>query len=388
MAQPVLALAPDWPGLLADACAGVGVTAVYQPIVDLQRGAIAGYEGLVRFTPDLGIGPERWFAAARALDCEGELEAAALDKVLAAREHLPPHTFLSVNVSPTALASDAVTQVLADVPDLRGLIIELTEHTRVDSYAELGPHLAAHRERGALVAIDDTGSGYAGLAHILELRPAILKLDRVLISGVDRDEAKRVLVEMLGLYAGHLDGWILAEGVETLAELETLCSLGVPLGQGWALGRPGNPWAEVPAHAGAVLQAASAQTGDTSCGVRPLLERARVATIEDRAAVSAALEGEPADTYLVFVDQAGAPMGACTPADSRSGQLRPVLRVSATTPVADVARRALTRPYEQRFDPVVCTDPAGRILGIVRMERITELLARLASRNDPAGDVC
>jgi EAL domain-containing protein (putative c-di-GMP-specific phosphodiesterase class I) len=388
-ARPALALAPDWHRLLAEACAGKGVQAVYQPLVDLRRGEVVGYEGLARFTARRDLDTERWFAAARSHDCEAELDAATLAVVLAARDDLPPHTFLSVNVSPTTLATPPVAQALGRERDLQGVVIELTEQSPVECYADLSRHLNIYRSRGALVAIDDAGSGYSGLAHILELRPSILKLDRSLISNVDRDEAKRVLVEMLGLYAGHLDAWILAEGVETLAELETLRNLGVPLAQGWVLGRPAGPWASVDSEAAALLRQAPADLDETGCTVKLLLERARSVPRAQRHRAAADIVAEPLDAFVVVVDGQGAPVGAYTPASARAGQMAPVMSVSLATTIPDVAHRALARAPDHRFEPVVCVDPAGRTLGIVRIERVLELLARLVARghgeNPPGG---
>jgi EAL domain-containing protein (putative c-di-GMP-specific phosphodiesterase class I) len=386
-ARPVTDAPRDWRDALARACAGQGLRAVYQPLVDLHRGLVVGYEALIRFADDAAQetngaaradedGPESWFAAARRHGCEAELEAAALATTLSARGTLPPDTFLSVNVSPTTLASEPVAARFAGEADLRGLVLELTEHSPVDSYRELAGSLDHYRDRGALVAIDDAGSGYAGLTHLLELRPAIVKLDRALVADIDRDEAKRILVEMLGLYAGHLDAWVLAEGIETLAELETLCSLGVPLGQGWALGHPQAGWGPLDGRAVMALRAGG-PARDPACQVGLLLERApTVRTDERERALAAAAGGD--DELFVVIDEHERPVGTITSTGARAGRTGPVLAVSLSTPVTDVAFRSLTRPSRHRFEPVVCTDAAGRALGIVRIERVIELLARAA----------
>jgi EAL domain-containing protein (putative c-di-GMP-specific phosphodiesterase class I) len=402
MAEPAPVAARDWPGALRRACEGVGLRAVYQPLVDLHRGLVVGYEALIRFAgadeptgearqpgsdepaevPAPEHAPERWFAAARALGCEAELEAAALATTLPARDELPPDTFLSVNVSPTTLASGPVTALFDEQQDLRGLVLELTEHAPVDSYRDLSLHLDRYRERGALVAIDDAGAGYAGLAHLLELRPAIVKLDRALVSGVDRDEAKRTLVEMLGLYAGHLDAWVLAEGIETLPELETLRSLGVPLGQGWALGYPRRPWATMDDRAVVALRSGAGPPPEAGCRIGMLVERAVTVSRDERATALADTAGLPADAFVVLIDEYERPVATVTPGGASRGRTGPVLAVSLSTPVTDVAFRSLTRACEYRFEPVVCTDPAGRTLGIVRIERVIEHLARVAGSTD------
>jgi EAL domain-containing protein (putative c-di-GMP-specific phosphodiesterase class I) len=360
----------DWPAILADACTGRGLTGVYQPLVDLERGVVVGYEALIRFARLPGVTPDTWFAAARRHGCEAELEAAALATTLARRPDLPPDTFLSVNVGPTALASDAVADQLDRLGDLRGLVIEMTEQTPIDSYGALAGQLDRYRDRGALVAIDDAGAGYAGLAHILELRPAILKLDRSLVSGIDRNEAKRALVEMLGLFANRIDAWILAEGIETAGELRTLRRLDVPLGQGWALGRPAEPWAPILPDAVATLrEAGSPADGGPVDTVRLLIEPPSWAP-----AATTPVGADP-ERFVVLVDDGRVPVGAVKPANGTGGSLTAILRVSPATTVSEAARRALTRPADQRFDPLVCTDTAGRLLGIVPFERLVDHLA-------------
>jgi hypothetical protein len=273
-----------------------------------------------------------------------------------------------------------VAALFAGEADLRGLVLELTEHSPVDSYRELSGHLDHYRDRGALVAIDDAGSGYAGLTHLLELRPAIVKLDRALVVDIDRDEAKRVLVEMLGLYAGHLDAWILAEGIETLPELETLRSLGVPLGQGWALGHPQTGWAPLDDRAVAALREGDPPRADPTGKIGLLLERANLVRAGERERALATAAGGD-DELFVVIDEHERPVATITSAGARLGRTGPVLAVSLATPVTDVAFRSLTRPSRHRFEPVVCTDAAGRALGIVRIERVIELLARAATRS-------
>ncbi len=83
-----------------------------------------------------------------------------------------------------------------------------------------------------MAAVDDAGSGYSSLQHIMEMRPNFIKLDRNFITNCDSDPAKSVLIEMLGKAANRLDAWIIAEGIETKEELAELIRLGVPLVQG------------------------------------------------------------------------------------------------------------------------------------------------------------
>ncbi|MGA2012362.1 MAG: EAL domain-containing protein, partial [Solirubrobacteraceae bacterium] len=98
---------------------------------------------------------------------------------------------------------------------------------------------------GVRFAVDDMGAGYSGLRQITTVRPSYLKLDRSLISGIDGDSDRGALVTAMLGYAHQTGGYLVAEGVETQAELDTLTRLGVELVQGYYLARPGWPWPEV-----------------------------------------------------------------------------------------------------------------------------------------------
>lgn len=362
--------ASAWPTLLDAVTRDGGVRMHYQPIVDLTRGSVVGYEGLARFVPGTSTSPLPWFEAARAHGRVAELEAAALRAAFADRASLPANTFLTVNVGPDVLDHPEVRDALDGEGSLAGVVIELTEHARVDSYLDLEPALNRLRSAGALLAIDDAGAGYAGLQHLLSIRPDIIKLDRALVASVDRDEAKRALVEMLGTFASRVDAWVLAEGVETLAELETVARLGVPLGQGYYLALPGEPWPELDDSTAVHLRSFASRTDDST--LRSLMENARTAFNPSHAAE--AFVQDDVDV-VVILDEHGRPVATLDP----EGLLHPVrdtsLQVNADTPVAQAAHRALTRPDGRRFHPMVCTDNAGRFVGLVRMERILDFLA-------------
>ncbi len=175
------------------------LTVVFQPIVDLASAAVAGYEALARFPGTAA--PDVWFAAAADAGLGAELEALAISRALAALPDLPPNTFLTVNVSPHLLGSAPVTEAFAGPATLRRVVVELTEHTPVDDLGALRAQTAALRARGALIAIDDAGSGYSGLQQLAELRPQLVKLDRSLVTGVDDDPVRYALAEMVGAFA-------------------------------------------------------------------------------------------------------------------------------------------------------------------------------------------
>ena len=139
-----------------------------------------------------------------------------------------------MNVSPRFLASGG-PEGLAQQSGL-DLVLELTEHDPVDDYADLSR--AVQRLPSVRLSIDDAGAGYACLTHVLALRPAFVKLDRGWVTGIDRDPARQALVAGLQSFTSRTGSTIIAEGVETPAELRTLRELGVELAQGFLLGRP------------------------------------------------------------------------------------------------------------------------------------------------------
>jgi EAL domain-containing protein (putative c-di-GMP-specific phosphodiesterase class I) len=98
------------------------------------------------------------------------------------------------------------------------------------------------RDRGVLFAVDDIGAGYSGLGQLATLRPAYLKLDRGLVSGLDGDATRASLVAAMNSYASATDALLIAEGIETEEEFSTLSEIGVPLLQGFLLARPAEPW--------------------------------------------------------------------------------------------------------------------------------------------------
>ncbi len=230
------------------------ITPVFQPIVDLRSGEVAGYEALARFAGRSERPPSWWFAQAHRFGLGARLEAAALRAALAAPDR-PPGTYLSVNVSPSALLSPEVREVVSG--DLTSCVIEITEHEQVADDAALQSALATARERGARVAVDDAGAGYAGLQQVMRMGAELIKLDRALIQGIHLDRAKLALVESFVSFASSTGAELCAEGIESLEELRTLADLGVGYGQGFGLARPGPPWPTIAAEAAATCRAAA-----------------------------------------------------------------------------------------------------------------------------------
>lgn len=222
---------------------GEGLSMAVQPIVDLRSGAIHAYEALAR--PGGAGGPLQWFSLADEFGERDALERACLSAALELFAERPRGMRLSVNLSAPVLLDSRTLEILERAGDLEGLIIEVTEDALVQSDAQLRSAMAPLRARGARLAVDDVGAGYSGLRQLTTVHPSYLKLDRSLVSGIDSDSERAALVSALVGYAERVGSLLVAEGIETEAELRTLRELGAPLAQGFYLGRPGAPWPAV-----------------------------------------------------------------------------------------------------------------------------------------------
>ena len=218
--------------------AGMGLRAVFQPVIDLSSRLLVGVEALARFDSEPQWTPDRWFTEASDLGVGVELELMAVKTALAGLDELPPDTYLAINASPATVMSGRLMDVVSAVPGKR-LVLELTEEASVANYEALASALEELRARGIRLALDDAGAGYAGLQRILRLAPDIIKLDLGLTRNIESDRARRALVSALVAFAGEMGATITAEGIESSAALAVLKELGVDCGQGFHLARPG-----------------------------------------------------------------------------------------------------------------------------------------------------
>lgn len=209
---------------------------VFQPIIDLPTSRLAGYEALARFPTEPGWTPDVWFAEAESVGRGRELEMLAVRSALEHLDQLPDHLYLSVNVGPSTATSSELAGLVR--PYRHRVVVELTEHEQVDQYDQLSASLDDLRDAGIRIAVDDAGSGYASLRHILRLSPDIIKLDTDLTRGIHSDNSRRALAAALSVFAEAIGASITAEGIETGEELDTVRQLGICCGQGYFLGRP------------------------------------------------------------------------------------------------------------------------------------------------------
>lgn len=210
---------------------------VFQPIFDLVTNVPVGYEALTRFED--GSPPDSTFADAHHAGLGVALELACVAAALDAARSLDAGAWVSVNVSPAVLqTASELSSILHGTP--RVIVLELTEHAAVADYAalrnavdQLGPMVR--------VAVDDAGSGFASMRHVVELRPQFLKVDISLVRGVRRDVTRQAMIAGLVRFAQQAHCAVIAEGIERRSDLQMLRQLGVQYGQGFLLGRPRPP---------------------------------------------------------------------------------------------------------------------------------------------------
>lgn len=214
----------------------------FQAIFELRDRTVVGHEALARFAPSVQLSPERWFADAFAIDLGVELELAALRaQITAVSGFGGPRaraTYVSLNVSPATVHADGLAEVLRPLAPEQ-LVLEVTEHAPIPDYRAFAGALARLRHDGVRLAVDDVGAGYASLRHIVHLAPDVIKIDLALTRDVDVDPARRAIVAALTSFAAQTGAKVVAEGIETDAELAAMLALGVGFGQGYLLGMPG-----------------------------------------------------------------------------------------------------------------------------------------------------
>jgi EAL domain-containing protein (putative c-di-GMP-specific phosphodiesterase class I) len=212
---------------------------VFQPIVSLSTGKIFAHEALVRCKVPEFANPVTLFNRAVEERSCGRLGRLIRDVAFSGAPELP----LFVNLHPDELRTRWL--VRPDDPicfHRQGVYLEVTESATID-YFDLCVSILAEvcSRTGAKLVVDDFGAGYSNLKRLIDLEPAVVKLDRALIAGLDRSGRQRTLVRQIARLCSELDASVVAEGVETEGELSALFDLGVDYAQGYFIARPGFP---------------------------------------------------------------------------------------------------------------------------------------------------
>ncbi|HVE79068.1 MAG TPA: EAL domain-containing protein [Gemmatimonadaceae bacterium] len=220
----------------------------YHPIVAADTGKIFGYEALARGAMRSLRSPEVMFEVAAEADLIWELSRLCRSRALEGMAtRLAPDQLLFLNVDPHDFTDPAFNE--REAPDPKRVVIEITERTAIKDYPKFRERLHAFREIGYRFAVDDAGSGYAGLGSIANLEPDFIKLDISLINAIDTNFIKQNLVSTMVRFANDHGAKVIAEGVERREEFEVVQTLGVHFVQGFFLHKPAAA-SQVPATAG------------------------------------------------------------------------------------------------------------------------------------------
>ncbi|MEV7605839.1 EAL domain-containing protein [Paenarthrobacter sp. NPDC089322] len=210
----------------------------FQPVHALPEGEVVGVEALTRFVGADGASADIWFREAEAAGLGTELEIAALLCALAAAKDVPDHMYIALNLTPATSRDSRVRNLLAAAALAPNrIIVELTGSLE-GADAQPGEGLEPLRPLGLRLAVSASGAGFVSMDRINDLRPDIIKLDRHLIEGIAASEGQRIRARAVVELAREIGAAVVAEGIETIEELEEVTALKVTAAQGYLLGRP------------------------------------------------------------------------------------------------------------------------------------------------------
>jgi EAL domain-containing protein (putative c-di-GMP-specific phosphodiesterase class I) len=220
-----------------------GLWMAYQPIVSYRRREVYAYEALVRTDEPTLRSPMDLFDAAERLRRLPDLGRAIRKHVAQTIPALPEEVRVFVNAHPADLEDPELISPNAPLSAFASrVVLEITERAALDQIADLMPRLATLRKMNYRVAIDDLGAGYAGLTSFAQLEPEVVKMDMSIVRRVDQSATKQKLIGSIVSLCRDLDIHLIAEGIETKAERDTILALGGDLFQGYLFARPAKPF--------------------------------------------------------------------------------------------------------------------------------------------------
>lgn len=209
----------------------------YQPIVDLVDGRMIAAEALTHFPTELHRRPHPWYSEARQMGIGAELELVALEAALARSRSVMDRCILAFEVSSSLITHKDLPSIISSAGS-HGVVLVLSEHATVRDYGGVRKAAAMVRDRRVRLAVGNIGATFAGLRHILNLSPDVITLGRELIEGIVSDPMRQSLVKAMVTLASDIGADLVAQGIETAGELETVRTLGVCYGQGRFIAPP------------------------------------------------------------------------------------------------------------------------------------------------------
>ncbi|MED4751129.1 bifunctional diguanylate cyclase/phosphodiesterase [Brevibacillus choshinensis] len=381
----------------------------FMPIIHLPDGETLGWEALARGPIDSPFAtPSMLFNYAEETDTVFRLEHICRKRALEQLRYLKPHQKLFINLDPRAI--DDPFLLRGEVFSLfehyglnpHNVVFEITERHAISNYTVFRKIIEEYRKKGYLIAVDDAGAGYSSLESITEIYPDFIKLDMSLIRNVDVDPIKQALLETIVQFADKVSCKIIAEGIETQRELETLMEVGVTYGQGYFLGRPDKGMTHVSGQAMNFLR--FMQEKRTSDQGEPLIFTpamseilAKTICVEKHAKVRRVHEIFEQNQRIesVVVLEEGEPIGLIMRFQIYQilgGQYgialyyeRPISQIMNANPLTaykddkldEVARRAMARDAYHLYDVVIITGEENEYIGIVTVQSLLDKMASI-----------
>jgi len=395
-------LLPEFKELIEKEKLGV----VYQPIVSLHTGTIMGWEALVR-GPENGPfrSPGVIFDLAEKTGLLYAVEKLCRKQAIKNIGQLGPGQKLFLNIHPRTISDpgfvsgETLTFIKKAGFQPENVVFEITERHHIHDYVLFNETLQHYRKQGYLVAIDDMGAGFSSLQSIAEINPDYLKIDMSLVKDINASRVKKALLETFTAFGEKMGCMIIAEGIETRPELETLMNLGVHYGQGFYLARPAFPKPLVESSVAREMSQVQHEQPERTWGysvmAKNIMEVAvRVEKDTPVKKIKQLLDANEPISGVVIVDKEDRPLGLLMRyhLDNLLGSQygiplyfhRPVsevmdtlpLTVTEETPIEHVSQIAMNRERKKLYDSVIVTRD-GRLSGIISVQRLLDTLTRV-----------
>ncbi|USG63578.1 EAL domain-containing protein [Brevibacillus ruminantium] len=381
----------------------------FMPIVDLRDGMPLGWEALARGPEKTPFySPASLFAYAEETDTVFRLEQICRKRALEHLRYLKPQQKLFINLDPRAiddpylLRGDLLKLLESTKLNPHNIVLEITERHAITNYSVFRKIIEEYRKKGYLLAVDDAGAGYSSLESITEIYPDFIKMDMSLIRNIDVDPIKQALLETIVQFAEKVKCKIIAEGIETERELETLMALGVTYGQGYYLGPPAKGMVHISGKAMNFLRGIREQKMKKDREPRvfaPVITDVLTKTIcvEKQAKVRQVHQIFEQNQRIesVVVLEAGKPIGLIMRFQLYQvlgGQYgialyyeRPISQIMNTNPLTakkddqidEVAKRAMARDSYHLYDVVLITGDEGEYIGIITVQSLLDKMASI-----------
>ncbi len=392
------------------------MTSHFQPIVDLHHGSTIAWEVLSR-GPSFMPTPTEMFDTAESLGLAHELETCcrrvAFRTIAALPSALSRRRFF-LNVSPYVISSHSPsdgplpTELARYGLDQPNFVMEITERESIVDYEGFERHLRDYVQQGFRIALDDFGAGHSGLVTLVTCAPHFLKLDMSLSRDIHRHAYKQHLLKSLVAFAGSVDAALIAEGVETWEELETLARFGVRYAQGYLLGRPvpspTEPATNVRLQLRQIMRQFNYREADLNEAVGPLVIGCQTLREHEKRGedLDRMFRKEPTLDHVVIVRderptglvtrrayyaKTGGPVGyhlyQWKPAEEAANPSPLVVEDSMSIP--SLAKLAMERPPDEIYDPVLVVNGQGVLIGSVT---IRQLIMRSTSLEVQSAQSC